>query len=33
MKSVPDGNGNFIETNESETWITGYNKYKNKENT
>ncbi len=32
MKSVPDGNGNFIETNQSETWITGYNKYKNKEN-
>ncbi|MGV2887245.1 PHP domain-containing protein [Paenibacillus taichungensis] len=33
MKSVPDGNGNFVETNQSETWITGYNKYKNKENT
>lgn len=33
MKSVPDGNGNFIETNQSETWITGYNKYKNKEST
>ncbi|ASA22560.1 hypothetical protein [Paenibacillus donghaensis] len=27
LKSVPDGNGQFIETDQMEVWITGYTKY------
>ncbi|QKS55824.1 DNA polymerase III subunit alpha [Paenibacillus barcinonensis] len=31
-RQVPDGNGGFRATDQTDVWITGYNKYKNKEN-